>query len=147
MVEFFGKNIKVNDAYLSNSIHDQNYSIDDLLNKSISMAFIDQDVLNHAYILEIESILALDNLYDVSRTVLNLERKLVKLNKELSVSIEVPSLASFYLSLSPVFLQSFVESKELAEEEDLESHWLEAVRIALEEELTVWQEKFESQKI
>lgn len=146
MVGFNSKNIKINESYLSNSFHNHKYKIEDLLSGVIPVSFIDQEVLNATFSLEIEEILQLETLYTISRAIINLESKLNKIKNILSVDLEIPHFDNFYYSLSPVFLQTFVETKELFEVEELQGHWLEGIKIALEEELTIWQEKIESQK-
>lgn len=138
---FGNKSVKVNMNVLSNGIDNVVYTIDELLTSIIPVNLIDQKILIRSYAHELEQLLKINSLYELSRSIINLETKLSKLEKFVQVDLEIPNLASFYLSLSPVFLQSIVEMNEMESNESAEIHWLEAVRIAIEEELSVWQEK------
>jgi hypothetical protein len=138
---FGNKTVKVNMNVLSNGIDTVVYTIDELLTSIIPVNLIDQKILTKSYTHELEQLLKINSLYELSRAIINLETKLSKLEKFVQVDLEIPNLSSFYLSLSPVFLQSIVEMNEMGSSESAEIHWLEAVRIAIEEELSVWQEK------
>lgn len=146
MVGFNTKNVRVNENYLVNSIHHQQYKIEDLISGIVPVSFIDQEVLNNTFLVEIAEILQIDNIHEISRSIINLEARLNKLKKNISVDLYLPQFKNFYYSLSPVFLQTFVETQNLDNHEEMHEHWLEAIKIALEEELTIWQEKVESQK-
>lgn len=140
------KNLHVNESFLANGFHHQEYRIDDLLRGEIPLSFLDQEILNSTFVLEIEEILQIENLYNISRAIINLDSKISKLKNLISVDLELPQLQNFYFALSPVLLQTFIETKELNDVAELQEHWLEGIKIALEEELTIWQEKIESQK-
>mgnify|MGYP000058508705 CR=1 FL=1 len=138
---FGNKSIKVNMNVLSNGIENDVYRIDELLDSVIPMNLIDRKLISKSYAFELEELLKVSSLYELSRAIINLERKLVKLEKVVQVDLEIPNLTNFYTSLSPVLLQSLVEIHELSDSENVENHWLDAVRIAVEEELAIWQEK------
>jgi len=138
---FGNKSVKVNMNVLSNGIDNVTYSIEELSTAIIPYNLIDKKILTKSYTFELEELLKLSSLHMLAKAIINLENKLQKLEKLIQVDLEVPNLSSFYLSLSPVFLQSFIEMSELNDSENIESHCLEAVRIAIEEELSVWQEK------
>ncbi|OIQ19735.1 MAG: hypothetical protein BM556_04430 [Bacteriovorax sp. MedPE-SWde] len=138
---FGNKSIKVNMNVLSNGIENDVYKIDELLDSVIPMNLIDRKLISRSYAFELEELLKVSSLYELSRAIINLERKLVKLEKVVQVDLEIPNLTNFYTSLSPVLLQSLVEIHELSDSENVENHWLDAVRIAVEEELAIWQEK------
>ncbi|MBT3585248.1 MAG: hypothetical protein HN509_10085 [Halobacteriovoraceae bacterium] len=58
---------------------------------------------------------------------------------------ELPHLEDLYRGLSPVLLRSLWEHSELPEgESDVIRGWIEALRISIEEEIYLWQEKFEA---
>ncbi len=147
MVEFNQKHIKVNQAYLANSIHQENLNVDDLISGQVPLNLVDQDIIDSMYVVEIEKILNEETLYQISRAVINLENKLSKLDEIVNFDVEIPNLREFYTSLSAVFLQCFVETEKIDDLEDAKAHWLEAVKIGLEEELSIWQEKIKSQKM
>ena len=138
---FGNKSVKVNMNVLNNGIENVTYSIDELLSAIIPYNLIDMKILTKSYSFELEELLKMSSLNQLAKSIINLENKLTKLESVIQVDLEIPNLSSFYLSLSPVFLQSFIEMSELNDSQNLESHCLDAVRIALEEELSVWQEK------
>ncbi len=141
MREFNQKNIRVNMNYLNEQVHHSEYSIRDLINGSLPQRLIDQEIVISAYRRELNSLLNIDNVYVLAKELLSLERKLIKLVKVVGVHISLPNLEKFYSSLSPVILQSLAQMNENFDQEDLTNTWLEAVRIAIEEELVSWQEK------
>lgn len=145
MVVFNNKSIKVNMNVLSNNLETNSYSVDELLNGIVPVNLIDQKTIDNAFAYELEELLKLNSLYELSRAIINLEQKLNRLEKYVQVDLMMPNLNAFYSSLSPVFLQSFVETNGNMDKEDLQNNWLEAVRIAIEEELIIWQEKTESE--
>ncbi|EQC47456.1 hypothetical protein [Bacteriovorax sp. Seq25_V] len=147
MVDFNQKYIKVNQAYLANSIHQESLGVDDLINGQVPLNLLDQEIIDSMYVREIEKILNEETLYQISRAVINLENKLNKLEEIVNLDVVVPNLREFYTSLSAVFLQCFVETENIDDLDEAKSHWLEAVKIGLEEELSIWQEKIKSQKM
>ncbi len=135
------KPFKVNMNYLNDKIHESVYTIDELLNEVVPFKLLDQEVIDQTYILELESLLTHSNVNDLARSIVSLERKLVKLSPFCGSHIVMPELSSFYLSLSPVFLQTLCEEDSTEEINSVKSQWLKAIRIALEEEIASWQEK------
>jgi len=138
---FGSKSVKVNMNVLNTGIENVTYTVEELLTAIIPHNLIDHKVLTKSYVYELEELLKMNSLNKIARAIINLETKLTKLEKLIQVDLEVPNLSNFYLSLSPVFLQSFIEMNDLEDSENFQNHCLEAVKIAIEEELSVWQEK------
>ncbi len=135
------KNIKVNMNYLNEQVHHSDYSLKELISGALPLKLLDQDIVNKSYRLELVELLSINDLYRLAKEVLNLERKLKKLEKMIGVDIHIPALKSFYESLSPVMIQALAEVSDSRDRDDVEVVWLEAVRIAIEEEMASWQEK------
>ena len=132
---------KVNMNYLNDKIHEDVYTVDELLNEVVPYSLIDKEIISRMYLLELESLLTITDVNHLARSLVSLERKLLKLSNLISTQLEVPDLSTFYLSLSPVFLQTLCEEDGSEQAETLKSQWLKAFRIAIEEEVSTWQEK------
>lgn len=142
MTNFFDHSqVKINKEYLRESARQIDYSLTDFLNDEIPHNLIEQHVLDHAYINHVSSLLKINSIYDLAHEILELEKILDKLSSYLPIDLKIPKMNTFYHQLGPVFIQLFVEIENLKEHSKLETEWLKAVRIALEEEVIVWQEK------
>ncbi|AYF43434.1 MULTISPECIES: hypothetical protein [Halobacteriovorax] len=142
MTSFFDHNqVKINKEYMRESAKQIDYSLSDFLHDDIPHNLIEQNVLDHAYIKHVSSLLKTDSIYKLAHEILELEKILDKLSEHLPVDIKIPNMEVFYHQLGPVFIQLFVEIEDIKEHSQLELEWLKAVRIALEEEVVVWQEK------
>ncbi|EPZ49465.1 hypothetical protein M902_0417 [Bacteriovorax sp. BAL6_X] len=142
MVNFFDQNqVKVNKEFFRESARQIDYTIEDFLQDDIPHSLLEQNVLNSAYINHLTSLLKINSIFDLAQEILELEKSLDKLAHRLPVDINIPTMKIFYHQLGPVFIQLFVEIKDLEDHKELEGEWLKAVRIALEEEIVVWQEK------
>ncbi len=116
---------KVNMNYLNDKIHEDVYTIDELLKEVVPFSLVDKEIIRAMYLLELESLLTITDVNKLAR----------------SIVLEMPDLSTFYLSLSPVFLQTLCEEGDNEEPESLKGQWLKAFRIAIEEEVSSWQEK------
>ncbi|MFG1493709.1 hypothetical protein ACRXCV_03425 [Halobacteriovorax sp. GFR7] len=142
MVNFFDHNqVKVNKEFFRESARQIDYTIEDFLHDDIPHSLLEQNVLDVAYINHLSSLLKINSIFDLAQEILELEKSLDKLAHRLPVDINIPKMETFYQQLGPVFIQLFVEIKDLEDHKELEGEWLKAVRIALEEEIVVWQEK------
>ncbi|MFG1500789.1 hypothetical protein ABMA70_11345 [Halobacteriovorax sp. XZX-3] len=142
MVNFFDHNqVKVNKEFFRETARQIDYSIEDFLHDDVPHSLVEQNVLNTAYINHLTSLLKINSIFDLAQEVLELERSLEKLSHRLPIDIKIPTMETFYHQLGPVFIQLFVEVRDLEDHKELEGEWLKAVRIALEEEIVVWQEK------
>ncbi len=117
--------------------------LEDLLarkSKTISI----QEIIE-SYCLELRKILELAYLEQVIHGLLQLESKLTAVideNEIIDHDDLAPSLSALYQRLTPLFLRSMLETMpEENEVEDIRKGWLEGLRIAIEEELYIWQEK------
>lgn len=132
---------KVNMNYLNDKIHEDVYTIDELLKEVIPFSLVDKEIIKAMYLLELESLLTITDVNKLARSIVSLERKLYKLSDLIPAHLEMPDLSTFYLSLSPVFLQTLCEEDDNEEPNSLKGQWLKAFRIAIEEEVSSWQEK------
>ena len=135
------KPFKVNMNYLNDKIHETVYTIDELINEVVPFNLLDQEIIDQTYYLELESLLTHSDVNNLARSIISFERKLVKLSPFCGSHIIMPELSAFYLSLSPVFLQTLCEEESGEEASTIKSQWLKAIRIAIEEEIASWQEK------
>ncbi len=142
MTSFFDHNqVKVNKEFFRESARQAHYTLEDFLQDKVPHSLIEQRIFDEAYIGRLYQLLKVESIYDLAKEVLEVEKVLEKLADHLPVDIQIPSLNVFYHQLGPVFIQLFVEVESIKEHEKLEAEWLKAVRIALEEEIIVWQEK------
>ena len=132
---------KVNMNYLNDKIHEDVYTIDELLKEVVPFSLVDKEIIRAMYLLELESLLTITDVNKLARSIVSLERKIYKLSDLIPTHLEMPDLSTFYLSLSPVFLQTLCEEGDNEEPESLKGQWLKAFRIAIEEEVSSWQEK------
>ncbi len=89
---------------------------------------------------ELKSLLSLDEPLELLKRVESLEFHLETLREE--DSQKVPNLDDFFRVLSPVLMRAVIENIETNEgREALHQGFQEALRIAIEEEIHIWQEK------
>lgn len=89
---------------------------------------------------ELKECLSFDELNDCLEALFKLEHLMDEVDKDLEG--ESPHLEEFYRHLSPSLLRVLWEvSHERLDFEGQKERWLEALRVSLEEELYVWQEK------
>lgn len=142
MTNFFDHNqLKVNKEFFRESARQVEYTLEDFLHDDVPHSLIEQAVLDHAYTARLMELLKVNSIHELAKEVLEVEKILEKLSAKLPLDIQIPKMETFYHQLGPVFIQLFVEVQEINEPKKLEGEWLKAVRIALEEEIIVWQEK------
>ena len=89
---------------------------------------------------ELKDLLAIEDSLELFKRVESLEYHLETLREE--DPEKVPSLDDFFRLLSPVLMRAVVENMETNEgREALHQGFQEALRIAIEEEIHIWQEK------
>jgi hypothetical protein len=112
---------------------------------------IDQNTIIQLFCNDLKSLLELTDLSELIKRLNHLDQLLGHLNDE-EFDHEIPNLDDFFRTLSPILLRSVSQtldslSKEnensLQEdgEETLLMGWLESLRISIEEEIHIWQEK------
>lgn len=114
------------------------------LQELVQMSKESPALLTHQLILkslceEVKGCLEHEDLKSCLQAFFKIEFFLQELEEEIS---EVPSLKEFYEVLSPTLLRVLWEGLEGdLKLEELKDRWLEALRVSLEEELYLWQEK------
>lgn len=101
-------------------------------------------IVIQAYCESLKDILLKNSLDEIIPEIFHIEQNLNFLIDEVNESeVEYPKLDEFYKHLSPIFLQSILEHLDDHESrEKVMKSWKEAIRIAIEEEIYIWQEKF-----
>jgi len=134
---------------LRHKIH-KGVSEDLLVNKSVISLFdydADENIvpasereLIEALCNDFKEVLEIEDLSSLIHEIFKIENQISFLNDK---GKNVPDLSIFYQNLSPVLLRSLWEVLNDGEvkSEDLLSAWKEAIRIAIEEEFYIWQEK------
>ena len=89
---------------------------------------------------DLKNLLEIDEMEQLVHEIFKLETQISFLNDK---GKNVPDLNIFYQNLSPVLLRSLLEVKAegIEDPSELLNLWKEAIRIAIEEEFHVWQEK------
>jgi hypothetical protein len=116
-------------------------SLKELLLESEKGNFLDSNELFKSYCYEIKEILKNEEVKDSLEKFFKLEDTIESFQEDLEFKENVPSLLDFHRSFSSTALRIFWECV-AGDEIDLLAHrFLDAFRIALEEELYIWQEK------
>ena len=99
-----------------------------------------------SFCVEIKRILATGDLSELIEGIFALENTLEALASDPRYEgDELPHLGDFYQHLSPLLLRLVVESqREGGDEESILQSWPEALRVSLEEEVYLWQEKIQN---
>jgi len=95
-----------------------------------------------AFCNSLKNLLDITDLKSLISGLFEIEYTLNSIKENGAIESDMPCFAGFYNSLSPILLRAVLEH-DLDNEDSgtLIKGWLEALRIALEEELYVWQEK------
>ena len=100
---------------------------------------------------DLKNILKIGDIRNIIHKLNQLDHTLIHLKEE-EINLETPNLDDFFRTLSPVLLRSIEESLDSMSmnlntnekrngEESLLKGWLESIRISIEEEIHIWQEK------
>lgn len=118
----------------------QDEVLDDLLGSEIEL-----NRLSRAYVNSLKVCLEQEDLSSLLKEFFRMEKVLKEIEE--NIDVEINALCEFYQYLSPILLRVLQESFELTEksEQSLKERCLEAVRVALEEEFYLWQEKLDGQ--
>ena len=141
----FGQTIKkVNPQALEEKRETNSSLIELFQSKEIYSSSYERIVLSFCE--ELKKILEIKSVKDISVRVFELDHTLSVLYSEWSDELvskdELPHLTNLYMTLSPLFLQTVLENSENENAVDgVYKGWLEAIRISLEEEIYIWQEK------
>ena len=100
---------------------------------------INVEDIEYAYINDLQRILEMSEIENIIVNMFELESNLENLVQKFSEENILPTLTNFYADLSPLLLQIILERGEA--EESVMKGWLEAIRIAIEKEIYIWQEK------
>ncbi|MDH5581870.1 MAG: hypothetical protein OEY33_08170 [Bdellovibrionales bacterium] len=105
-------------------------NLQELRKKDIRL--ISKQDLIEAYIQELKALLDIDTLEGLTKALLGLDRTLEELKEDLEIEMisKCPNLNSLYQKLSPVLLRAYLEKNRV-----LEDSWLEAMRVAIEQEI------------
>ena len=102
----------------------------------------DLDELVQAYCFELKSVLEKSTIEEMIQSLFKLEGHLEQLASKYNAFEDWPNLNEFYQHLSPVLLQSVLEvNKNEGNETPVLKGLMEGLRISLEEEIHIWQEK------
>lgn len=101
----------------------------------------EEEVLK-AFCNDLKKLLSKETLKEVVDEIFLIENTLSLLSLKDEVDFSLPNLDHFYHSLSPILLRAIWENLESESNRNHVLHgWLESIRIAIEEELYIWQEK------
>jgi len=107
-----------------------------LLNLSLLIA---EEQVAKAFCNDLKKVLEIEDIAEIAHQLLSIETKLNTLNEDLRFNGKIPSLEHFFRNFSPIFLRALVESVDV---NSIEKSAKEAIRIALEEELYIWQDRY-----
>lgn len=115
-------------------------SLEDLVKLlKVESGEVSSEKVVRAFCEDLKSCLDHEDLKSCLQHFFKIEHYLNELEEEME---EVPSLKEFYEVLSPTLLRVVWEGLEGEMKiEELKERWLEALRVSLEEELYLWQEK------
>ncbi len=102
-----------------------------------------EDIPIEVFIKKLRRLLTLDDLAEIIDGLFELQAQLIEqgLNVDFGLK-DPPSLNDFFQHLAPILLRATRENLESVEPRELLLRgWKEALRVAIEEEIYVWQEK------
>lgn len=103
---------------------------------------ISQENILRAFCNDLKKLLDKDSIFEMTENIFNIENSLDNLNSEIGTEFIIPNMEDFYKKLSPILLRSLWESSKVdGDQDDLIHGWKESLRISIEEEFYVWQEK------
>jgi hypothetical protein len=112
--------------------------------------FISQEDITKAYCHDLISAIEGDSIKEIVQKILEVENNLSQVRERLDDDdpIEVPKLEEFYKALSPIFLRSLLEMPNKISEDMDETFkgWIEALRVAVEEEIYSIKEEFNQER-
>lgn len=104
---------------------------------SKDLDFLSEKDLALAYCNELKNILELEDIYQIIDRILALQNRVNGLLDLRSEAEYLPNMSNFFSGLSPLLLQALWENNRMNDELDsLFKRWIEALRIALEEEIS-----------
>lgn len=116
-------------------------SLESLLSDLERGSVFDTSEIYKSYCFELKSILKSDDVKISLEKFFKVEKLLERLESIFEFDEAIPSLLEFHRNFSPTVLRVFWESITSNDFESLPDRLLEAFRIAIEEELYIWQEK------
>ncbi len=139
----FNTKIRKNHAALEQS---PDCSLKQLCN--VSWSNVSQKQIVNSFISSLRDILDQDDVYKVIESIFDLQTTVHLVQDKLKVfdeeSVDIPRLDVFFQVLSPILLRVLSESYQMEGLQKLnfiEQEWKEALRVAIEEELYLWQKK------
>ncbi|OUR98645.1 hypothetical protein A9Q84_04305 [Halobacteriovorax marinus] len=132
---------KFNKAGIFSDDFESFQSLENLLLDLEKGNIFDTSDIYKSYCFELKSILKSDDVKESLENFFKVENQLEKLESMFEFEGAVPNLLDFHRNFSPTVLRAFWESISANEFESLPVKLLEAFRIAIEEELYIWQEK------
>lgn len=110
--------------------------------KNDQFHFISEEEVIKAFCNDLKKALSKETLKEVLHEIFSIENNLAIIETKDEIDFQLPNFDHFYRSLSPVLLRAIWENLEGVDDRDHVLHgWLESIRIAIEEELYIWQEK------
>lgn len=101
--------------------------------------FINEDQIKKAYCHDLTKAIEQETIKQIIQKIFEIESNLKQLNEKIEddENIKIPHLEEFYKNLTPVFLRSLLEMPEKTsnESDEIFKGWIEALRIAVEEEI------------
>jgi len=141
-----GRKNKLTNQVLAEAVNTASDSEIDLIslvkeNKS-QLHILQKERVLAAFCNSIKNLLELDDIKVLISSLFDIELALNSFKESGVLINELPDFRDFYSSLSPILLRSVLEHDLNSEDSDqLLKGWLGALRIALEEDLYIWQEK------
>ena len=113
---------------------------------SSNWELLDDHDVRDAFCNDIKSTLVEDDILNMIDKIFQIESSINIFRSEVfkdNIDVLLPSLDNIFLNLSPLMLRSIWENLSADNNSQLEiiKGWQEALRVALEEEVYVWQEK------
>jgi len=125
-------NIRIKQTKLAN-FAESALTLEEILKSDLQV--VPEKQIIEAFVLELKSLLTLENLSKLIERIFSLQYTLEKLSVQTPNDILVPNLDEFYKLLSPILMRSLQEHILDQNSNVLMESWKNAIRIAIEEEL------------
>lgn len=124
---------------MMSSIIEDKKGLADLLKRS-NWGIISTAEVYRAICHDLKLLLDAEDVRELVKGIFSIENNLQLLSE--TMEEEIPSLDRFFRNLSPIFLQALYQNCTHSSDTDQVIHdWIEALRIAIEEEYYFWQEQ------
>ena len=143
----FSTKSKKHNALLDSSIREEEVTIVDLA-KSETFKNYGLDYLVRAFCNDLNKLLDFENIESMINHIFEIDSSLTEIQSKIDffTDDEVPNLYDFYNQLSPLLLRLICDAQSIDDinerNEYINESWKEALRVAIEEELYIWKDKF-----